>query len=251
MTRYVRRSPFLAAVAALALGAACSQTATAGETTAGEQRGTTQGTPREEVPLEEARIFFEFNQTDDDLGVHVLLDGEDWREIAIENPKGKVIFAVRGKEGFREFGMTELFFEGAEPSLDEVPLQELLDLFPEGEYEFSGTTADGNGIVGAATFTHAVPNGPAVSTEVGPDDFVRIHWTAVPGVPPGFPSREIVIAGFQVIVGSFQVTLPGSATSVTLPPEFVASLDAGEHEFEVLAIEEGGNQTITASSFDL
>jgi hypothetical protein len=45
------------------------------------------------------------------------------------------------------------------------------------------------------------------------------------------------------------VNLPGTATQVTLPPEFVASLAPGEHPFEVLAIEASGNQTITEGSF--
>jgi hypothetical protein len=37
--------------------------------------------------------------------------------------------------------------------------------------------------------------------------------------------------------------------SVMVPPEFVEFLGPGEHGFEVLTIEEGGNQTITAGSF--
>jgi hypothetical protein len=252
MTGIVRRSRFPAAVAALVLGA-CSQARTAEETTAGEQGFTAAGerNTARKVQLEEARIYFEFNQTDNDLGVHVFLDGEDWRQLAIVNPRERVIFAVSGSGGFGKLGMTELFFEGAEPSLDDVPLEELLRLFPEGEYEFSGRTIEGSEVKGEATFAHAVPSGPAVATEVGPNRLVRIHWTPVPGVPPGFPTREIVISGYQVIVGSFQVTLPASAMAVTLPQEFVASLGTGEHEFEVLAIEEGGNQTITASSFRL
>lgn len=225
----------LAALAALTLGAG----RTARQTTA------------DEIPLEEARIFLEYNQTDGDLGVHVFLDGEDWRQLEIESPSGQRIFAVRGRGGFGDLGMTELFFEGAEPSLSEVPLAELLALFPEGEYDFSGRTVDGEEIGSEATLTHAVPDGPVVSTRVGPGDFVQISWTTVTGPAPGFPDQAIVIAGYQVIVGSFQVTLPASATRVTLPPEFVASLDAGEHELEVLAIEEGGNQTITVGSFVL
>jgi hypothetical protein len=54
-------------------------------------------------------------------------------------------------------------------------------------------------------------------------------------------------------LGSFEVTLPAidppSPMSVTVPRELVASLEAGDHEFEVLAIEQGGNQTITSDSF--
>jgi hypothetical protein len=47
------------------------------------------------------------------------------------------------------------------------------------------------------------------------------------------------------------VTLPASARQVTLPAEFVDSLGAGAHPFEVLAIEASGNQTITEGSFDM
>jgi hypothetical protein len=36
---------------------------------------------------------------------------------------------------------------------------------------------------------------------------------------------------------------------VTLPPEFASSLGAGEHAFEVLAIDASGNQTITEGTF--
>jgi hypothetical protein len=43
--------------------------------------------------------------------------------------------------------------------------------------------------------------------------------------------------------------VPGTTTSLTVSPEFVASLDSGEHEFEVLAIDVSGNQTITEGSF--
>jgi hypothetical protein len=72
--------------------------------------------------------------------------------------------------------MTELFFEGAEPALDEVPLDELLDLFPEGVYSFAGKTVDNEDITGAATFSHAIPAGPAVTSEVGADNRLVISW---------------------------------------------------------------------------
>jgi hypothetical protein len=86
--------------------------------------------------------------------------------------------------------MTELFFEGAEPALDEFPLQDLLDLFPEGEYEFDGTTVDNTSIGGTALFTHAIPDGPhATATVTG--NSVRISWTPVSAPPPGFPDETI------------------------------------------------------------
>jgi len=71
----------------------------------------------------------------------------------------------------------------------------------------------------------------------------------VTGPPPGFPNEPITIVGYQVIVGTFQVTVPATQLSVTVSPEFVVSLPSGPNAFEVLAIEAGGNQTITEGSF--
>ena len=135
-----------------------------------------------EIPFEEARIFIEYNSSDNDLGFHVFLDGEDWKTLKIINPNGRTIFDVQGKAGYKDLGLTELFFEGAEPSLFDVPLDELLALFPPGEYEFEGMTVEGDEIEGEATLTHAVPAGPDVSDSddvVGPGNALTIRWDPV------------------------------------------------------------------------
>jgi hypothetical protein len=200
--------------------------------------------------LDITKIFFEFNSSANDLGVHVFLDGEDWKKLKIVNPDKLTIFEVEGKGPYAELGMTELFFEGAEPSLDDVPLQDLLDMFPAGKYKFSGTNVDGDPITGTATLSHAIPAGVPVSHVLNGNSLV-ISWTAVNGPPPGFPPAQVNVVAYQVIVGSFQVTVPATINplQVTVPPEFVQSLDAGTHDFEVLAIEASGNQTITEGTF--
>jgi hypothetical protein len=195
-----------------------------------------------------AKIYFEYNSSANDLGVHVSLDAEDWRSVRILHPNGTTVFQVNGRGGFGQLGMTELFFEGAEPSLDEFPLEDLLALFPEAKYTFIGEKVDGHTLTSRPTLSHAIPAGPVVDAEVNGDSIV-ISWEPVTGTPAGFPAKPIVIVGYQVIVDPFQVTLPASATSVTLPVEFVQSLSAGNHPFEVLAIEKSGNQTITEGSF--
>ncbi|HET8674556.1 MAG TPA: hypothetical protein VFO63_02115 [Blastocatellia bacterium] len=240
MTRHIYMLLVLPVVAlTLILGAAAQ-----------ERRADDTEIAKAQIPLEVTKIFFEYNSSANDLGVHVFLDGEDWRSLSITNPRGRTIFEVEGKGPYKDLGLTELFFEGAEPSLDDVPLAELLNLFPEGEYKFSGRTVENDKIIGRATLTHAIPAGPSnVSAMVGPSNSLVISWNAVTGPPAGFPNRPIVIVGYQVIVEAFQVTLPASARSVTVSPEFVASLSSGAHGFEVLAIEAGGNQTITESSF--
>jgi hypothetical protein len=204
---------------------------------------------RAEVPFKIAKIYWEYNASANDLGVHVSLDAEDWRRLKIITPKQRSIFEVQGRGAYRELGMTELFFEGAEPSLDDFPLAGLLKRFPEGTYEIEGETVDGEELSSEVSFSHAIPYGPHVSAVVGPGHSLVISWTPVTSPPPGFPSKPITIVGYQVIVDPFQVTLPATATSVTVPPEFVASLSSGVQPYEVLAIEASANQTLTEGTF--
>jgi len=208
--------------------------------------------PARAAQFEEARIFIEYNSTDNDLGFHVFLDAEDWKTVKIVNPDGITIFEANGKGPYGRLnqGLSEMFFEGAEPSLDDVPLEELLAQFPEGRYRFQGTRADGSRLTSASSFSHAIPAGPVVSSEVDGDTIV-ISWQHVTGPPPGFPDEPITIVGYQILVDPFQVTLPASSTQVTLPREFAQTLGRGSHGFEVLAIEASGNQTITAASFEV
>ena len=236
MSRAKLAFPFLSAVAAL--GATIALTSVAHRPRAPQQQ------------LEIAKIRWEYNSSANDLGVHVSLDGEDWKELAITNPNNKVIFQVKGGGPYRELGLTELFFEGAEPTLDEFPLEDLLALFPEGEYLFQGKTVDNEFIGGTAEFSHAIPDGPHVSATVGSGSVV-IHWTAVTAPPPGFPDEPIHVVSFQVLVPeTLDVIVPASVHSLTLPPEYVATLEPGEHDFEVLAIDQSGNQTITEGTFE-
>lgn len=227
--------------AALALGVTVVAT--------GASRPPRTSAPGGDVVFPIADIHWEYNSSANDLGVHVTLDGEDWKRLTIENPSEQAIFCVRGKGPYAEFGMTELFFEGAEPSLDDVPLEDLLAEFPEGTYDFSGRTVDGLEIEAEDEFSHAIPDGPDVFATVGSGDALVISWSEVTSPPPGFPALPIDIVGYQVIVESFQVTLPDSVFSLTISPEFVATLASGEHQFEVLAIEASGNQTLREGSF--
>jgi regulation of enolase protein 1 (concanavalin A-like superfamily) len=86
----------------------------------------------EEVPLDEARIFFEYNSTDNDLGVHVFLDADDWRKLSIEAPNGRKLFSVDTKGGYRLLGLTEISRARARPR----QFARTCSRSSEGEYEF-------------------------------------------------------------------------------------------------------------------
>ena len=198
-----------------------------------------------------AKIYIEYNASANDLGFHVSLDGEHWKTLEIVNPAGTTIAEFEGKEAYAELGMTEFFFEGAEPNLDEFPLGQLLPKFPEGKYKFIGETVGGTRLTSMDTLTHAVPAGPVVSADVSAGTVV-IRWNEVTGPPAGFPNRRIDIVGYQVIVENgpqrvLDIKLPSTARSVTVPPEFLQANTA--YLFEVLAIEVSGNQTLSEGSF--
>ncbi len=201
-------------------------------------------------------MIIEFNASANDVGAQVLLDGEPWSKVQIVSPDGRKILDIKTRMSLRKQGLTELFFESSEPSLDDVPLSEFLARFPAGQYKFEGKTTEGSGLAGVATFTHVIPAKPEIlspqeGAAVDPDDFV-IEWERVTTTISG--SSGIVITGYQVIVQQVEplrtlmIDLPASVNSVKIPPEFFQQRDA-EHKFEVLAIEAGGNQTIHEGLF--
>ena len=166
--------------------------------------------------------------------------------------------------GLFNFGLTELFFETSEPENDEVPIVDVLERLPEGTYSFTGELVGGVQSTVVTTFSHTIPAGPVLTnpadgaTDVDPNNLV-VSWEAVTTDLDGDPG--ITIVGYQVIVELaeepefpqgfaqpvFSVYLPATATSVTVPSAFMTS--GAPYEYEVLAIEESGNQTLSSAEF--
>ncbi len=243
MRRHMRMLPvFLAAVVAFVLGAAAPQLSAA------------------EVEFDEAEIFFEFNSTDLDLGIQLFFDAEGWKKVDVAGPDGK-IFKVNNMGSLKEIGSTEVFTESEEPELDEgnleAEMQAFMDLFPPGEYEFSGNTIEGDHLVGTADLTHDLPAAASLDLEGYP----TIEWTDNTDTGAGDPG----IVGYQVVVElvveasderlfEFSIDLPGDATEVTVPDDFIDLAesfdeeDIEEYKVEIIAEEESGNKTITEES---
>lgn len=215
--------------------------------------------PRAE-PFSAARILIEVNASARDGGIQIFVDATGWKRLEVFDPTGQKVFDVLASHSIGVTGVTELFFESAEPSFDELPLDQLLARFPQGGYRFEGITADGAKLLsGRATLRHNIPAGPHVvspsegATLAGAAPVV-IDWNPVTQAYPG-TALPVTIVGYQVIVErvkpkplvAFNVTLPATVTRVTVPAEFLQA--NADYKFEVLAIEQSGNQTITESSF--
>ncbi len=193
------------------------------------------------IEFADLAIFFEFNATDNDLGVQVFLDAMDWKRVRARNPDGIPILDITAGAELKELGLTELRFESAEPSP-----QEVLDLFVPGDYAFSGITVEGDKLQGIATLSHGLPPAPNILAPeedevVDPSDLV-IEWDPIPGVV----LFEVIVAN-EENGASLNVELPPSATRLEVPEAFLQP--GAEHKVEVLAIAASGNKTISELVF--
>jgi hypothetical protein len=225
-----------------------------------------------EIPFDEANVFVELNDTDGDLGIHALIDGEAWRLLEIEDPNERLILSVRGTGRLRQQGLTELFFESAEPPFDELSPEEFFERFPEGNYEIEGITLEGDELESTAEFTHVLPappdniiiSGVAAAEDCDADPLplvsrpLTIAWEAVTESHPdiGRFDPDIEIVGYQVVVEreeptllTFSVDLPPDVTTMTVPEDFIAL--GTEFKFEILVREASGNQTAVESCFEI
>lgn len=206
--------------------------------------------------FKEVRMIIEFNDSARDVGIQFFLDSDGWQTVEILAPNGTQIFSATAKGRLlHQGGGTELFVESVEPELSELPLSVFFQRFPEGRYRFQGTTPKGLPLTGAHDFTHQIPAGPEIVLP-GPGEECAtgvpipavVSWLPVKTTIDGAP---VDIVGYQVIVEReglhFDIQLPATATRVTVPKQFLEP--GADYIFEVLAIEESGNQTITEGCF--
>jgi len=209
--------------------------------------------PAQAVLLDDTAIFIEINDTDGDAGIQIFLDGEGWDTMQVFDPTGRMVLGIAADGNVGIQGVTELFLESAEPSFDEQPLDEFLELFPPGRYVFRGATTEGERLVGNSRLTHAIPEAPEITSpaEEGSLDPANavIEWERVPN-PPG--SRivlyEVIVERDEGSLRVFTADMGPGKTSVTVPSEFLQSGRA--YKVEVIAVERSGNRTITEVEFE-
>lgn len=223
--------------------------------------------------FDEADIFFELNATAGDLGVHVSLDGESWKDLRIEDPRGRNIVTLEPQGSTRKIGLTELFFEGSEPPLVEVSFARFLALFPPGQYRFHGRTIAGQLLRNTDPLTAELPCpvkvvSPPADKPVAANDVV-IRWQPAPGVfnpDTGIckKNQNVELVSYEVIaeivneakgiVRHLNVELAAGATEMPIPRAFLEEgrrLNGTEFKLEVIAIEDTGNKTITEGTFQI
>lgn len=225
-------------------------------------------------PFKVANIHFETNASACDMGIQIAFDTDGITKGSVSNPKGRRIYSFQSAGGMRAIGgQTEGFLEGVEPQITEllsalgcepsdeekeISLADLFKAFPAGDYALRGS-GGGVRLRDRATLTHLIPAGPEISapadgTVVPANAALLIDWDPV--TEPILPDLGPVnIVGYHVVVvetgaealPQLDVDLPSSETSVTVPAEYLKPSTV--YQFEVLATEESGNQTISEGVF--
>ncbi|HYY83053.1 MAG TPA: hypothetical protein VE686_00975 [Beijerinckiaceae bacterium] len=216
------------------------------------------------IPLKEAKLNIEHNATDRDTGFQGFIDSEGWRRLDMRGPRGRVL-TFRGRGALARLGLTELFFETVEPENKDTSVRKMLAKLPEGRYRVAGAAQE-NGerlgrTSGRAWLTHDIPRGPRlISPAEGatvPADDVVADWAPVSRTITGKPVR---IIAYQLIIekdappprhmiGTFGLSMyvPRSVTRIEVPDG--ALQPRTSYDWEVLAIERSGNQTLSSGSF--
>lgn len=193
------------------------------------------------VPFADAELFFEFNATDNDLGVQLFLDAPGWKRVRVFDPGRDTIavFIASGRLG--KLGITELRFESEEPAPEEV-----LALFPQGRYRFSGRTVEGQHLVSDVELSHELAPPPTFTPadgDVVDRDGAIVEWNA-----PGAETVEIIIESDEVD-GTFDVVLPADARRLRVPRQYL--VPGVEYKIEILSINEAGNRTLVEHTFSV
>ena len=243
-----------------------------------------------EIPFEEGRLFFELNDTDGDLGLHGKIDGDEWKKLEIEDPMGRRMLRVKVQGRLKRQGLTELFFESAEPTFDELDPADFFERFPEGIYEIEGITLDGEERENKVFLSHVIPaapdgvtvNGVPIAEDCDGDGIpsvtppVTISWESVEeshetlGRDPGtsLDDLDVEVRYYEVVVEvedtDFVSTaiVPEDVTEWTFPDAFFDLSDEGEYKFEILVRTNNGqldaddnpipgNKTAVESCFEL
>jgi hypothetical protein len=225
-------------------------------------------------PFKLTNIHFETNASACDMGIQISFDTDGLTEGLVEGPGDRVVYSFRwvdGEEGTHD--ITEGFQErveppiidlemalGCEPSEDAIPLDELLDAWPAGTYEFEGRSG-GVEFEGVARLTHKVPAGPEILAPsdgaiVPHDAPLLVRWNKVTG-PILRRLGPVEVVGYHVLVvdvtdptwppgktkTSFDADVSKNETTFLVAKQY---LEPGRiYELEILATERGGNQTIT------
>ena len=221
----------------------------------------------DELALDEAYLYFELNDTDGDLGIHGKADGEAWKRMKIEAPSERNLLNISVRSKLRRQGLTELFFESAEPVFDELEVY-LSHIIPEapvvvsvgGQDENPGFEVDEEGELGKVCWegVETTAYGGVLIEWEHVDESHFDKWSNPANEPlqnevkiPLGASGDIEEVIYYEFVAEIDDTdykataiippaAPGALNSWVVPAEIIALAEEGEIKFEIIVRVESG-----------
>lgn len=213
----------------------------------------------EEVELDEAKVFIEWNSTDRDHGIQFFWDSEGFTDMTVTNEQdGELVVETYGN--IFDQGLTEVAIESVEPEESEQTRAEFFARFPAGTYEFEGESTDGETITGEAELTHDL---------LEPVEFTKINLPVIEWDEPELndvTQQPLAVVGYELVV-ELVVEIEVNGDTVERVFKEVTNYPAGESKHivgtrymkliknppgevvalkvEILADEPSGNRTIT------
>jgi hypothetical protein len=214
-------------------------------------------------PFDVADVFFELNDTDGDLGIHAEIDGDAWTSLEVKGPL-HVLLSIVSNGRLRSTGLTQLAFESAEPSFEELHPNHFFRRFPEGIYEISARAQEGGSFRSRVRLSHvmAAPPIATVSDLAAADGCetllpevispVLIEWDPVTRSHPRIgKDGPVRISRYQFFVEQgatkLSVDLPPTVTEFEIPRSITDA--GGVFKFEIIARTSTGNNTAIESCF--
>jgi len=215
-------------------------------------------------PFARAELFFELNHTDGDLGIHADIDGGVWTTLLVEGPDDRRLLTILSQGRLRRQGLTQLAFESAEPSFDELSPDDFFRRFPEGKYSIEAVAQGAGAFESEVRLSHvlAAPVEATVSGVPSAENCdsvlplvtspVVIDWNPVTTAHPTIGRRgRVSISRYQFFVEQdatkLSLDLPPSVTEFTIPASITDA--GGVFKFEIIARTSTGNNTAVESCF--
>jgi hypothetical protein len=201
------------------------------------------GTTVAESRFERTAIYLEQNVQDEDSEVKIeaIAGSAGLTTLRVVAPDGRTVLDVRTPES--KLGMRHHTLESPEPHND----GRLQADFPEGTYRFTGTATDGDTLNGEAVLSHSFPSvanvmRPRDSEKNVPLTGLQVKWNPVKDATALIVAVEHEESGRQVTA-----TLPGSATSFSVPEGFLAAHTT--YKLAIGTVAKSGNRSFTETSF--
>lgn len=119
-------------------------------------------------PFAVAELFLELNDTDGDFGIHGAIDGGTWTSLEVDGPQDRHLLAIVSKGRLRSQGLTQLAFESAEPTFEELDPATFFRRFPEGLYEIEAIAQRGGTYESNVRLSHVLAAPPEATVSGQP-----------------------------------------------------------------------------------